>query len=155
MLTDTEIHLIMATRSLFSQKAERVAVAFYTHLFMSNPELRPFFPDDILQQGRKLSATIVVAIDGLRDWERMSGNLEVLARRHLAYGVQREHYGSVGAALIATLRESGADHATTTAWTKAFRLISAHMCQCAYGETVTSAEGPVKRTFLVSGQGAD
>jgi nitric oxide dioxygenase len=53
--------------------------------------------------------------------------LESLARRHTAYGVCDDHYGSVGAALIWTLEQGLGESFTAEtrdAWTSAYLAIA-------------------------------
>ena len=60
--------------------------------------------------------------------------LKELGRRHLNYGVQNEHYDTVGAALLWTLEQGLGDAFTgevKEAWTAAYALMSGVMKEVA------------------------
>ncbi len=124
---------IRATRPAFAEDRDRTGALFYATLFAAQPQLRSMFPEDVSDQGRKLATTIAVAIDGSDDWSRLTPVLETLARRHLSYGVKPDHYGMVGAALIETLRQAGANPSQIDAWKRVYASISNHMIVAAYG----------------------
>ena len=132
MITAKDIDLVTATRSALAVRGEALAMRFYGHLFDRDPGLRAMFPKDLRVQSRKLSATLVLAIDSMGDWDRFAPVLDVLARRHLGYGVRREHYDVVGEALIETLREAGIGPVHLAAWTRAYVAMSRRMTESAY-----------------------
>ena len=140
-MTETDIARIRATRDAFARNGEATASAFYAHLFAAHPDLRPMFPTDLRSQSRKLSATLTLAIDGLRDWTRFAPILDALARRHLGYGVEARHYAAVGTALLATLADLGVDPAGRAAWAKAFEKVSTRMIAAAYDGPGANAAG--------------
>ena len=139
MLDDGDMSKILATRGAFVGHGGRTAEVFYANLFARDPELRRLFTGEMRLQYRKLAATITLAIDGAREWDRFAPVLEVLARRHLSYGVEDRHYGLVGEALLQTLAEAGADAATLAAWARLYGMISDHMITAAYGLSRTAA----------------
>lgn len=47
---------------------------------------------------------LVLVVDGLSHPEEILGKVEDLGRRHVDYGVHRQHYTTVGEALLWTLR---------------------------------------------------
>jgi hemoglobin-like flavoprotein len=83
--------------------AEAAAALFYDRLFTLDPSLRALFRGDQKEQGRKLMQMIAVAVKGLDNLEQLVPAVEQLGRRHSGYGVQNEHYDTVGAALLWTL----------------------------------------------------
>ena len=95
---------IEATLPLFTDKAAAIAWLFYDRLFEISPDVRSAFPDDLTDQGQKLTKTLAVAISSIRDWEQLAPILAALARRHVAYGVRPHHYAAVTQALLDTLR---------------------------------------------------
>lgn len=133
LIDDTDIDLIAATRPLFAETGEAVAAPFYRRLFELAPDLRGMFPVDLAEQNRKLSATLAVAVNALRDWDNLAPILAALARRHIVYGVRSWHYALVTQALLDTLRSGGCDAATVAAWNRAMSVICAHMIAAAYG----------------------
>jgi nitric oxide dioxygenase len=115
--------------------SERAANEFYATLFRLSPELRHLFPAQMTGQARKFAATLLVAINSLENWNALAPVVEALARRHLSYGVERDHYAMVGRALIATLQNFEATTEELEAWTLTYTALSSHMIATAYPET--------------------
>ncbi|MEX0310465.1 MAG: globin domain-containing protein [Tateyamaria sp.] len=135
MLIETsDIERISATQAIFSDDGERIAALFYDRLFELAPDVRPMFPDDLSEQGRKLSATLAIAVSSLSSWDELAPILAALARRHIVYGVKAWHYAVVTQALLDTLTREGVDTATVAAWNRALSVINAHMISAAYGD---------------------
>lgn len=83
---------------------EVAAALFYERLFIHDPALKPLFAGtDMAEQGKKLMAALNLVVGSLRDLGRVVPTLELLAVRHVGYGVTDAHYDTVGAALIETL----------------------------------------------------
>ena len=108
-----------------------VGAIFYRRLFEIAPELRPLFARVTMEdQARKLVTMLDLVVHWLDVPERLVPVLKNLGERHTKYGVQDEHYGKVGAALLGTLEEGLGDRFTPelrSAWTEAFVLISSLM----------------------------
>jgi hemoglobin-like flavoprotein len=79
---------------------------FYGRLFQLAPPVRAFFRGDIRAQGRKLMDMIGVLVESLDDFERNRPILRALGQRHVAYGVQPEHYNTLTAAFIWALGQA-------------------------------------------------
>jgi len=111
------------------------AALFYGRLFEIEPDLRPLFKDDMTEQGAKLMQMLSDVVGSLRNLEAVMPALQDLARRHVGYGVQPEHYEPVGAALFWTL-EQGLGEAFTedveAAWKKAYGVLAGSMIAAAY-----------------------
>src|SRR5262245_1650758 len=110
--------------------AEVAADLFYDRLFTLNPSLRALFRGDRKEQGRKLMHMIGVAVKGLDRLDQLVPAVEELGRRHGGYGVQTEHYDTVGAALLWTLeRGLGAEFTLEVqeAWATVYALLAGVM----------------------------
>lgn len=83
--------------------ADTAAKIFYDKLFELDPSLKPLFKGDMKEQGRKLMSMIGLAVNGLRDINALIPAVQKLGQRHLGYGVQEQHYHTVGHALLDTL----------------------------------------------------
>ncbi len=97
---------IMLVQSSFAQVvpiADTAAVLFYQRLFTLDPSLRVLFKGDIAEQRQKLMTMLGVAVKGLSRLDEIVPAVQQLGRRHAGYGVQGEHYETVGAALLWTL----------------------------------------------------
>lgn len=105
-LTDTQKELVRGTWAQVLPISDEAARLFYSRLFEIDPSVEPLFAETNMdQQGKKLMQTIDVAVAGLDNLDRISPAVEDLGRRHVDYGVREEHYETVGAALLWTLRQ--------------------------------------------------
>jgi len=119
-----QIALVQATWRHVLPIKERAAELFYQRLFELDPELRPMFRGDMVEQGRKLMAMIGAVVARLDRLGEVVGAVQDLGRRHAGYGVADTHYDTVGAALLGTLRaglgdawSAEAEQAWATAYT--------------------------------------
>ncbi|MGL5047067.1 MAG: globin family protein [Shewanella sp.] len=83
--------------------APQAAELFYQNLFTADPSLKSLFKGDMTEQGKKLMQMIGAAVGKLNDLETLIPILQNLAVRHDGYGVKKEHYQTVGGALLKTL----------------------------------------------------
>ncbi|MER7544379.1 globin domain-containing protein [Spirillospora sp. NPDC127506] len=97
---------------------------FYGRLFAAEPQLRALFPPAMGHQHDRFFQALVRIVWSQDDPGDLDAHLGRLGRGHRKYGVLREHYAAVGAALTATLRVYAADVWTPgaeDAWTAAYR----------------------------------
>jgi nitric oxide dioxygenase len=129
-MTPQQVKLIQDSFAKVAPIADAAASLFYGRLFEIAPEVRPMFKGDIAEQGRKLMATLALAVNSLEKFDQLKPALTGLAQRHVSYGVRDEHYAPVGAALIWTLQqglgESFTDE-TREAWLRAYTAIAETM----------------------------
>jgi hemoglobin-like flavoprotein len=102
-LTTRQIEIIQSAIPTITSNAEGVATAFYAQLFALDPSLRPMFRGDMAEQGRKLMTMLGTALNNVERLDSLLPALQNMGRRHVAYGVEKHHYGVVGQALINTL----------------------------------------------------
>lgn len=133
-MTPKQIHLVQTTWEKVVLISEQAAALFYGRLFELDPELKPLFKSDIREQGQKLMQMIGVAVRGLADLGRLVPAVEDLGRRHVAYGVRRKDYETVGAALLWTLEKGLGDSFSPEvkeAWFTAYHLLATTMQKAA------------------------
>jgi hemoglobin-like flavoprotein len=135
-MTPQQIQLIKQSFALVAPIAPQAAELFYNRLFEIAPEVRGLFKGDMNEQGRKLMATIGVAVASLDRLHEIVPVVQELGRRHVRYGVKDEHYDIVAQALLWTL-EKGLGPAFTAevkeAWTSVYVVLA---------ETMKKAGGP-------------
>ena len=122
-----QIALVQASFEEVRPIAEQAAELFYGQLFETDPLLQPMFKGDLAQQGRMLMSVLSAAVKGLSDLEALVPVLRNLGARHHNYGVQEEHYVTVGSTLLWTLSRGLGDKFTPEvrgAWTDAYGLIA-------------------------------
>jgi hemoglobin-like flavoprotein len=98
--------LVQASFIKLAGKSEEAAAMFYARLFELDPSLRPLFKSDIREQGRKLMQMIGVAVGSLDRLDALVPAVQALGKRHVGYGVTREHYDTVGTALLWTIEQA-------------------------------------------------
>lgn len=133
-MLDTTIDLSALRRGgqALRRDPDAFAGTFYDILFAMRPDMRPLFPADMSDQGRKLVATLAVMIDGIAEPARLAPILAALARRHVGYGVRPEHYATVLSALLETLHRVDTDPDALAAWQAALERATGAMIAAAY-----------------------
>ena len=129
-MTPEQITLVQLTFARIQPQADSVAQQFYNRLFSLDPSLRPMFKTDMAEQGHKLMSTLELVVNNLQCPEILLPKVHRLGQQHVEYGVQPEHYDTVGAALLATLAQ-GLGPAFTpeveAAWQAAYSLLAGVM----------------------------
>ena len=139
-MTPQQITLVQASFADVKPIATPAAELFYNRLFTLDPALRPLFKGDMGQQGQMLMSMIGAAVIGLKDLERLAPVVRQLGARHVRYGVQAQHYATVGSALLWTLDQGLGDKFTPAvrdAWTQAYTLLADVMLLGAMEEEAT------------------
>lgn len=124
------VQLVRGTWAQVLPHADAACRRFYTHLFTADPALRPLFKGDLDAQATQFMKMIDIAVGLLNQPDVLLPELQRLGRRHLQYGVQSDHYDTVGAALLHTLEEElGAEftHEARVAWAEVYRAMSTVM----------------------------
>ena len=127
MLTPEQITLVKDSWSQVIPIAETAAKLFYGKLFELDPALQPMFSGDMVEQGKKLTQMIGIAVDGLDRLDDIVPTVQELGVRHLEYGVKSSHYDTVGAALLWTLEQGlgeGFTPEVKSAWTDVYMLLA-------------------------------
>jgi hemoglobin-like flavoprotein len=130
MLTKLEIETVQSDWRKVLPIAATAATLFYDRLFELDPSLRSMFKSDLTEQKKKLLQTLSAAVTGLTDLPALVPIAQAMGKRHTGYGVQPEHYATVGTALLWTLKEGlGADFdaAHESAWAKVYDLLATTM----------------------------
>ena len=114
---------------------------FYDRLFELAPQTRAMFPDDMIEQRRKLMAMLAGVVKGLGNLEQVLPAASALAKRHVSYRAKAEHYPVVGVALLWTLEKglgNGWTPEVADAWGTAYRTLSGYMISEAYGRSLAA-----------------
>lgn len=129
-MTPRQIDLVRSTWARVQTIQDRAAELFYARLFELDPALRSLFRNDLSAQGRKLMTMLNAAVRGLDHLDALAPAVKDLGRRHVAYGVTAEHYGTVALALLWTLEQQLGDGFTPEvryAWTEAYTVLATTM----------------------------
>jgi hemoglobin-like flavoprotein len=140
-MTSTQTALVQRSFEQVRPILEPAAVLFYDRLFELDPSLRSLFRNSREAQARMLAQALSVVVKGLERPAQIRGAVAALGQRHAGYGVRREHYTTVGEALIWTLEQGLGDAFTAevrAAWTAAYGWL-AFVMQEAAGQSAAPA----------------
>jgi hemoglobin-like flavoprotein len=105
-MNERQKELVKSSFKLVAPYTHIAAALFYKRLFKFDPAFRHMFTGDMQEQSRKFGNILNEIIADLDNLESLVPVVEDLGRRHAGYGVQDEHYETVGTALIWTLRQT-------------------------------------------------
>ena len=129
-----QIAVVQSTFEKVHPLSDTTAEMFYNRLFELDPSVQALFTGDMQEQGRKLMRMIGLAVRSLHRLETLVPAVQGLGIRHVSYGVQHEHYDTVGAALLWTLEQGlGKDFKPEVkeAWAEAYHLLTDVMKEAA------------------------
>jgi hemoglobin-like flavoprotein len=136
-MTPEQAVLVKDSWAMVVPISAKAAELFYGKLFEMDPDLKPLFKGDMKEQGAKLMKMINTAVNGLDRLEAIVPAVQMLGKRHVAYGVTDEHYDTVGGALLWTL-EAGLGEAFTPAvrdaWATVYGVLATTMKEAAAAE---------------------
>lgn len=141
-MTPEQIQLVKQTwTKVAALHPNTVGGLFYNRLFEIDPELKQMFHNPMPEQSKKLLSMIGYVIVKLDRLEDVIDEVGKLARRHVQYGVQNEHYNIVGEALLWTL-EKGLGESWTEevreSWVRCYTTLATAMITAA-GEMEAAA----------------
>lgn len=116
------------------ESGDEVPLFFYSHLFLTRPELRQLFPISMSAQRDKLVSALGSVVSNLDELDNAVPLLQQLGRDHRRFMVEPEHYDAVGASLLATLQHflgSGWTKELAESWTTAYGVVAKTMIQAA------------------------
>lgn len=127
MFSPQTIALIQATVPLLQSRGEEITRHFYRVMLSERPELNAFFNQAHQAQGtqaRALAGAVLAYASHIDRVHELAPALPRIIQKHVALGVQPEHYPIVGQCLLRAIREVlGADVATDEilgAWAEAY-----------------------------------
>lgn len=131
-MTPEQAGIVQSTWRAVLPVGDTFAELFYGRLFSVDPELRKLFRDDMMEQGRNLTAMLSVAAASIGKPERISVALRQLGKRHAAYGVAPKDFRTVEDALLFALEHALIDVFTPevkAAWQAAYALLERLMLE--------------------------
>jgi len=122
-MTPEQVKLVTESFMKVMPIAGVTADLFYDRLFEIAPEVRPLFPDDLVEQKKKFIGMLATLIANLHEFGRIEPVVAELGKRHVDYGIVAKHYEPFGAALSQALEDClGVDFTppVKAAWTEAY-----------------------------------
>lgn len=127
-LSDEQKRLVTESFAKVAPISDKAAELFYGRLWEIDPTTKPLFKATNMQeQGMKLMQTLGTAVGALYDLDSLVPVVKDLGKRHIAYGVSKAQYESVGAALLWTLEQGLGDDWTPEvqeAWTEVYTVLA-------------------------------
>lgn len=127
LISPAQVAEVKRSWAMLAHDRYGVGERFYRRLFKLDPGLRPLFQGDLTEQGKRLSVMLDIAVCGLDNLAVLTPILSALGARHAKYGVNAEHYGTVGSALLWAVGSGlpqGFDAEAEAAWTAFYALVA-------------------------------
>jgi len=119
---------------LVTKSGDDVPLYFYSHLFLSHPDLRAMFPISMSGQRDKLVGALGRIVSNVDQLDEVKPFIEQLGRDHRRFSVVPEHYNAVGASLLATLKQflgASWNDQLASDWAAAYGVIARVMVEAA------------------------
>jgi len=138
-----DAHALQRSWDRVTKHGAQVPLYFYSHLFVSHPEVRSMFPLAMSNQRDKLVSALGRIVSHAHQLEDDAAFLQHLGRDHRKYAVIADHYDAVGASLCATLKHflgSEWDEELAAHWTAAYQVIARIMVEAAETSSESSPD---------------
>jgi NAD(P)H-flavin reductase/hemoglobin-like flavoprotein len=119
---------------LVAKSGDEVPLYFYSHLFLSRPDLREMFPISMTAQRDKLVGALGRIVSNVDQLDDVVPFIQQLGRDHRRFSVVAEHYNAVGASLLATLKQflgAAWNDRLASDWAAAYGVIARVMVEAA------------------------
>lgn len=116
--------------------AKTLARSLYRHLFEIAPETRSIFREGVDEQAERMARAMMAFVQHLDDPTTLAPMFERLAARHDSLGIEKDHFGPVGTALLRSLEEQLGEAWTTeteAAWRAAYDLLARNLGRRMWG----------------------
>src|SRR5437660_327851 len=151
MSMSRDAELIKKSLVLVEPVADKVAAHFYALLFLDRPHIRDMFPPMMDTQRARLFTALTQIVQDIDRPEALDTFLGALGRDHRKFDVQPEHYGLVGACLVAALKRFAGEDWTDEierAWLSAYEYIAGRMIEAA--DSIAGEQPPWWRAEIIA-----
>ena len=134
--------LLKESWGYIEDRADDLANNFYARVFFADPSLRELFPVAMTDQRSRWVQALVSVIQTVDNPDALDEFMDRLGRSHRRFHVEPQHYGVVGVALLAALREYAGDRWSIEydqAWRDAYDTMAIRMLTAAERSTRTPA----------------
>jgi NAD(P)H-flavin reductase/hemoglobin-like flavoprotein len=134
--------LLKESWGYIEDRADDLANNFYARVFLADPSLRELFPVAMTDQRSRWIQSLVSIIQMVDNPDALEEFLDRLGKGHRRFHVEPQHYGVVGVALLASLREYAGDRWSIEydqAWRDAYDTMAIRMLTAAERDTRTPA----------------
>ncbi len=134
-----------------AEHGDEVPLFFYSHLFLTHPEVRSMFPLSMAAQRDRLVNALGRIVSDVDNIDRLMPFVQQLGTDHRKFAVEPQHYPAVGESLLATLEHflgPGWTPDLAADWAAAYDLVAKVMCEAA--EKVAAEVPPWWNATVVS-----
>lgn len=130
MLSAQTIALVKATVPVLQEHGEAITRHFYPLMFREHPEVKAFFNEAHQAGGaqpRALAGAVLAYAAHIDRLDEIAGALPRIIHKHVALGIQPEHYPIVGKCLLQAIREvlgTAATDEIIAAWAEAYQALA-------------------------------
>eukprot|EP00057_Strongylocentrotus_purpuratus_P001468 XP_001199205.2 PREDICTED: uncharacterized protein LOC763287 isoform X1 [Strongylocentrotus purpuratus] len=160
LITRNQKEIVQRTWKMLEKDPGRHGAVMFARLLTDHPDVGHLFPfgnkglsyhqllwdDTVKAHGKRVMQTVGHAVDGLNDLDVLVPILQDLARRHIEYNVNKEHFEPVGKALLYAIEKglgNTFDNETKEAWMAVFSIIVNTMSEIL--PSSTEEGGPLTR----------
>ena len=146
------------TWALAESLGDEVPLFFYSHLFLTHPELRSMFPVSMATQRDRLVGALGRIVSNVDELDEVTEFIQQLGRDHRRFEVIAAHYNHVGASLLATLKHFLGEGWTPDVagdWADAYGVIASVMVQAAEASEDSSPSSWPAEVTAVERRGLD
>lgn len=146
------------TWGLAESLGDEVPLYFYSHLFLTHPEVRAMFPVSMATQRDRLVGALGRIVSSVDELGEVTEFIQQLGRDHRRFEVIAEHYNAVGASLLATLKHflgEGWTPEVAADWAEAYGVIASVMVQAAEASEESSPSSWAAEVTAVERRGLD
>lgn len=129
-----DVEVLKRSWAEVAEAGDEAPLYFYSHLFITHPELREMFPVSMANQRDKLFGALGHIVSNVDKLDEVTGFIQQLGRDHRRFAVLPEHYSAVGASLLAALKQFLGDTWTPNVaadWSEAYGEIAKVMVMAA------------------------
>lgn len=150
MFSPDTVSLIQATVPLLEARGEDITRHFYKTMLGEHPELKAYFNEAHQAHGtqaRALAGAVLAYARHIDRLEQLAPALPRIVQKHVALGVQPEHYPIVGQCLLRAIRDvlgDVASDAVLAAWAEAYGSLAQLLIdaeESAYRDTASQPGG--------------
>ena len=138
-----DAHALQRSWDQVTKHGDQVALYFYSHIFVSHPEIRSMFPLSMSHQRDKFVSALGRIVSHADQLDNDAAFVQHLGRDHRKYAVVAEHYNAVGASLCATLKHFLGpewDEELAAQWTAAYQVVARLMVEAAEDSSEASPD---------------
>lgn len=130
---ERQVLIIKHSWSYILLQSEQTGDLFYQTLFCDFPALKPLFNHNMAAQTHKFMGMMTFLVARLQYPDELEQEIQLLAQRHVQYGVQAVDYDLVGNVLLKTLARVLNDRwtpETQAAWQDLYQTVTHIMLDC-------------------------